>query len=181
MSSAVTLAQAKAHLRLTTTEVNTEVQDLLDAVEEWVCRVCGIKLSETASITEYLDGGGRMLQPTSLPVISVTSITDERTDAAVSADAYDVAEWGIYRALDQQWTLGTRRYKVVYKGGYGGTGTGSKAIPAGVRLAILTMLGRMWDARSGQSAESNEASMSFEAVSDGAILALLDPYRMSRC
>jgi len=127
--SVVTVAEVKALGRISGTNQDTLVQDLIDSAESYVEAFCQIKLTSEAS-SEDLDGGGYYLLPSRKPVTAVTSVAED--GEAVDADDYGFEEFGLFRDDEYQWTAGKQLFAVTYTGGY-------VDVPAALKIAIRQM------------------------------------------
>ena len=169
--SFVTVAEAKSALGLTGNAADTYLQTLINAVEEYAARFCGIALTQTADITENLDGDWRLLlQPSAFPIVSVKSITDNLTGCVFESADYVVNAYGIERAHNERWLPGSARYAVVYTAGY-------STPPAGLKLVIIGLVVRSYRAPGGHLADGSETGTSINELD---AMAVLGAYRVGR-
>lgn len=110
---------------------------------------------ESGTYVEYLDGpGGREINTTAKPVVSITSIYDDPdldyTDSEDLIAASDYTLYGLegkvmldYNATDAAWSVGYRHIKVTYVAGYSG-GT----MPNAIKHAACIQVAHWYAARS---------------------------------
>lgn len=140
----VTTAEVKTYLGIADATHDTLIGELIDLVSEEVEDYCRTHFSATA-VTETLDGGTEYLTMDRLPLISITSITDNTDSTVVTATNYDFyPERGqIYLKQDITvfpdfsgfWGPGRRRYTVV-------TSTGYTAVPEAIKLVAYSWIER---------------------------------------
>lgn len=126
-----TLADAKAHLNLTTTANDNELQGFLDAAEDLVAEEA--HTYGVASYTEIrpVDLGVAFLSHT--PVVSVTSVTQ----SGETLTGWTVHPYGAVSDLH-----GCREVTIAY--------TAGTALPAArVRAAVLMVTQRLWETQRG--------------------------------
>lgn len=155
--SLVTLAEAKAHLGMPTSDTtyDTELQGFVDMTQPLIENICGPIVSR--SVTEWHDGGtGNRFQVVlrQRPVISITSVTEYvgnvgqvLTQAANPAAAVDLGytfeiETGTITRRVGAGTVypfawGEQNIAVVYTAGFATT-------PPNVRLAALELIRHLW-------------------------------------
>lgn len=179
--SQVTVAQAKQHLRLSSSAADAILQIYIDACEEWLAHALGVAFT-SASKTERADGGKDILLLSRKPVTAITSITDKYDDSTIDADEYFISQRGAIRESDQtqRWEGGSDRYEVVYTGGYGGTVTGDPALPSGIKLIVLQLVARVYTTRDGRASEGSTsgASISWMNWLDQDALKLMRAYSL---
>jgi uncharacterized phiE125 gp8 family phage protein len=176
MSIAVTLAEAKEYIRVTSTDstLGSMIQLILDGAEDVIAKYCGTRLSSTV-IEEIANGGVQYFSPGVRPVTAVTSIYHADAEYNYGADEWIVRDARIYPAytgalVAGRWPRGT--YYLTYTAGY-------STVPAGMKQAILLLTARMFDNRGGLSSlAAGGGSQSWSGgIAPGSDLAmLLDPY-----
>lgn len=173
--SVTQLTMAKSYLQVSHSNDDPLIQLLLDSCEEYVERLCSIALV-SAHWHEYLDGGGVALWPAHCPIRSITRIYDEEGMCDVDESVYFLRRNNqIVQDADTRWELGRGRWRVYYVGGYGG----DLGIPAGLSLAILTLVRRVYDNRGGRTTENaSNWSVSWSELLVGDFARLLTPYIM---
>lgn len=123
--SVLTLADAKTHLDITTTQYDAELQKFIDSAESYIGELVG-PLTSTAT-TKRVRGRRAKLQVPVVPLISVTSVTPVGGTAMdLSSLTYDSS--GVIEFLYDGVFLGTF-YDVVYQAGW-------SPVPEGLMMAI---------------------------------------------
>jgi len=173
----VSVDDMKEFLRVSHDSHDDLIGTLIDGCQSWIESVCGIKLAES-SYAGYMDGGGVSLWPEFRPVISITSVTDSETGTAESTDNYHLRfDSQVVHDGESRWSDGRGRWLVSYTAGYGGTGDDSVDIPNGLKVALMHLVRRAYDARGGAGSESASGwSVTWEALMTGDIGLLLQPY-----
>lgn len=174
---AVSTSDAKAHLRVTHSDEDTLIGNIVDAAVRHVEDACGRALftqTWTLKLDEFPVGDIILPRP---PVASVTSITyvdgDGATQTLSSGDYLsDLSSEpaAISPAYGTEWPT-TREQRaavtVVYVSGH----TTTAAIPKAIRQAILLLVGHFYENREASAATAmTELPMAVDA--------LLAPYRM---
>lgn len=137
--SAVTLAQTKAHLNITVSTHDAELQSMIDGAEAAIAQKCG-PLSSTAT-TERVRGGGNGLVVRVTPIVSLTSVTPVGGTAYTLTDLdVDTTAGVITRASFGPFVTG--RYDVVYQAGRATT-------PDDLLLAVKELVRHLWDTQRG--------------------------------
>ena len=147
----VSLADVKFHLNKTDNDDDTELQYFIDAATPLVEDIAGPVIPQTK--TEYYSGGVSSLVVNSLPIISVTSVTETygQTNYSLTeislgssnsnfAFTVDYSTGNIVRRsfnAEALFPTGTNNVKVVYV-------TGRATIPANIRLATLMLIQHLW-------------------------------------
>ena len=185
---AVSLLEAKLHLRLATTPdaalLYTQEDDLLVSL---LTAACDIVESETGrqmvsgSRTEYLEDwpAGSYIELPSPPLVSVEDIyyyaDGDAVETTVDSSTYDVdvrSEPGrIVLASGESWPTDSLRpampIRIVYTAGYGEP----SAVPEPLRCAVKLLLTDLYEHR-------GEVVVGAAVARIDAVRSLLDPYRM---
>ena len=175
-SGIVSLADAKAHLNITSTTHDAEIRTMIDAATEWVEHRIGPVVRRSITTTVTPSGGELFLEP---PVISLTSLTS----------AYGYTETFNLGTVYTDLSTGVIHY------GYAGSTfaypvtvtyvAGRAIVPAAVRLATMMMLKAFWETQRGAVAMSIQGIDDTENLGDGMGLAvwraekLLEPYLLA--
>jgi len=172
--SLVTVAEAKAHVKVTNSAVDAAVQIVLDGAEQWIEQHLGISLNKAAVTDEYVDAVGFVLQP--LEKLPIDSTQDVTVFDSYSND-YEytkivVRDNAIERKLGLLWPAGSARYKVSYTGGYD-----VNTLPFGLKACILELFARAWERRSGEASTGGEISASWPMLMDADVYMKLEDYR----
>ena len=170
----VTLAEAKASLRITTTDEDTLVTQYLEDARIYAERITGRKLI-TQTVTSFHNGfdekkddyepgfrrglisqaeAGQTLELDFSPVQSVTSLSQVQSDnseVVVSASQYYLDNFdddmrSYLRSQDgiTDGTRSTNSIKVIYVAGYGDN---PSDVPSALRRAIIAMVGYLYTNR----------------------------------
>ena len=123
--------------------VNNDIDDLINQTINRVSTMfetyCGRSFN-SATFTEYIDGGGQWLFPKNTPITSVTSINEDSewswgSDTLISDSTYRIADNnGIY--YESIFIRGIQSIKLVYIGGY-------ETLPEDVIQASITEVSRI--------------------------------------
>lgn len=149
----VTLADVHAHLNITSTAHDTELQGFIDAATPVIEHITG-PIGAAAYVETY-DGGGPYIVLRHVPVLAITSITEYRSGvaypltgvASLDLTATDTflyeATTGIVRrytgsGVAYRFWPGVATVTVSYTAGYA-------AIPANVRMATLDLIKWWWE------------------------------------
>ena len=107
--SIVTVAEVKALGRISGSNQDALMQDLIDAAESFVEAYCEIKLT-SEEVSENLDGGGYYLYQSRKPLTAVSSVFEEGVELD-SAD-YGSEEFGLFQTTEYPWTAGKQIFAV---------------------------------------------------------------------
>lgn len=188
MGDLVTLAEAKGFLRVQSSAIDTHLATLVAGVESWAARYCGTAWTVTSRI-DYLDGGNGLLMPSLFPLVAVSEVHDYHEAAAVDSDYYRVQDGAVYYTADgyeiENWPEGRRRFRLTYTAGYNDADTvkaeGSVAAPAGLKLAVLAVIDRLYRVRGGNTFQGVQGNMSrWDSLIEGDCGDLLGPFDL-RC
>jgi len=172
----ITLAEARAHLRVTHTDEDALIGVLISAARQHVERVTGLGLINQTwevALDAFPDGPIRL---TKAPIASVSSV--EYLDEAGAPEAVDPADLVLDNRRRPGWVSSSSGWpiaqadtfnavRVRYVVGFGADGA---AVPADLRAAILLILGDLFENRQGQQ----EAAL----VPNATVDALLWPHRL---
>lgn len=157
----ISLADAKTHLNITTTNYDTELADFITAASYmWRKRVCHV-IPET--FNEWHDGGRVAIPLRKGPIQSIQHVyetygaiqyelTQQTPGQSGSAYCYMVdTDTGIIMRMaagvGMFFTSGYRNINVQYTAGFGPIGSG--LIPGDIQLAIKLIVQHLWDAKRG--------------------------------
>jgi len=175
-SGIVSLADARAHLNVTSTTNDEEIRTMIDAATEWVEHRIGPVVRRSITTTVAPAGGTLFLDP---PVISLTSLTSAYgyTETFNLATVYTDLGAGIIR---YGYAGGTFAYPVTVT-----YVAGRAIVPASIRVATLLILKSLWETQRGAVALSVQGLDDTENLGDGIGLAvwraekLLEPYLLA--
>lgn len=162
--STLTLAEAKTHLNITSTDHDAELQVFIDAAEAAIVAKCG-PLAATAT-TETVTAASGMLLLANPPAISLTSVTpvDGGTALTVSDLRLDERAGVVYEVPD-----GT--YTVVYS-------AGRSSVTEDLMQAVRELVRHLWQTQRGQTKRpgSNTSETTANTITGAAYLL---PFRVS--
>lgn len=145
--SLVPLADVKAHLNITV-DVDTELQEMIDAAETAISRKLGGTGTLAAEeVTQQVHGYGReALVLTSLPITSITSITDSTGAVLDLSTLYidttrGIVRWNAYSTVPFLLPY----YTAVYQSGYANLA----ALPSDYVLAVKELTRHLWATQRG--------------------------------
>lgn len=142
MALVATLPEFKAWLRYGSGATDdAKLTDVLTSASEWVEWRANTLLA-VASVTESLRTRGWSLQPSKLPLVTVTSITREESSTALDAASYKVDTTNqlirFYRGVVPGW------YTLVYTAGLA-------AVPYRMKNAGLELARHLWLTQNGST------------------------------
>lgn len=140
--SAIPLSEFKAHLNITRTADDAEIQRVLDAAESWANHYTGGRLGGgTATFTARSAGGSVLVLP-ALGLASVTGITDPLGVTTV-----------LLNGADHDLRAGIIALPYRLRGTWTVTVTFPTEIPADLKLAVLIVGKHLWETQrlAGQS------------------------------
>lgn len=158
----VTLAEAKAHLRVDTSDDDTYIGTLITAAREWCEQYLDRTLVHTQWVMRFDKFPDSGIEPVELPrppmVMSgtATAVTVTFTQEAGPTSTYSTAEYRVDRnatpgailpIYGSTWTphrQDDNAISVTWWGGYGASGT---SVPAAIRHAILMLVGHWYESR----------------------------------
>lgn len=138
--SVVTLAEAKAHLNITVSTYDTELQDFLNRAEA----ALGQRIGPLASVakTERVRGWCSVLRLSFTPVISLTSVTSIEGNTIPTSQLTTPpggrVEYAQYGYFPSRW------YDVVYQ-------AGRASLSDDLKLTVLELVRRLWTTQRGGS------------------------------
>lgn len=144
----LTIGEVKEFLEIGHAVQDTTVQSLIDGIEDFTERQCGIKLV-SASRTEDHAGGSLALRPDVAPVTSVTKLerlSSDGTLETVDATLYRLERNRIIRWDRARWDRDTV-YRVTFTGGF-------STVPDGLKHAMLQLVRRYYDNRGGKQQQA---------------------------
>lgn len=175
----LTLAEAKAHLRVDETAEDTMIEALITAARQHIEGICNRTLITTIWNLTLDAFPGEILLPRP-PAVSISSIKYddvEGTETTLSSSAYrlDATKYQpkITPAYGYTWpsTRGqTGAVRVIYTAGYGAAGS---AVPGPLRSAIKLLLGHLYEHRESVIVGSIAVQM------PDSVAALVAPYRVA--
>ena len=196
MASLLTYDDAVAFLKLPNINNNEEavltilVESVWDSIEGY----CGRKFDGSADITEVYEGSGsRKLLLKQYPVISITTVTRTKEDAAdtevvVASTEYKIDLPGgmlvmhpVNYSDSSIWVVGDLNYSIVYKAGYT-----AATLPGAIKLAweiwVSILFAKAKDNIFGVSSSTfNEQTLTFDNEKiPKQVAGMLHPYRRLR-
>lgn len=155
VGAAITVAQAKEHLRITHSDEDTYIEALTLAASEW-CEEFQRRVYLQREVVEYLDSFPTVIRPTKSPLVSMV-ITYYDTDDAIqtlAAANYEidiVTEPGrITEAYGTYWPETYDKINAVvltYQAGYAARAN----IPEEIKHAVKLMVGHLYENREAAS------------------------------
>lgn len=134
----LSLADAKTHLNITTTDHDSELTAVIDAAEAVIADRCG-PLESTAK-TERLTSIDGDLVLSTIPAISLTSVTQVNGDALTLSDLYLYPESGVVTGVNSSGV----KYTVVYA-------AGRSTCPDSLLLAVKELVRHIWSTQRGST------------------------------
>ena len=179
--SGITLTEVKAHLRVSSNAAisNEYLLILLNNALDFVEDYCGFRFGED-TVSEYVTPSHKsgVLRVSRLPIVSVTSIVDAYNESTVDADNYRINtdKTGVNPVENYTWDVSRDRYLVTYTGGYGRTVT----VPHGIRVAVLSLVGRWYEVRDTAKSMGFQGSLSksFFDFHASDVIRILDCYKL---
>jgi len=176
--SALTLAQAKTHLNITSATYDAELQTFIDTAESVVSAYCG-PLSSSAATYRVRATGDTLVLPVA-PILSVTSVTPVYPTGAAAltmTDLWTDTDAAIVRYVSGQW-FGVGWYDVAAT-------VGRSSVPPDLLMAIKEELRHLWKTQRGSAL--GRPGSSPEDNPDGGgylvpyhVMEMLAPYRQVR-
>lgn len=163
--SALTLADAKAHLNISGTPVNlgdTEFQSLIDSAESLIAERTGPLVPTT--VTDRVWSNGYQITLRTTPVISLTSVTSVYANQTALPASLFISPAGVITWADGRSVFFAGYYDVVYQAGYA-------SVPAGLLYAVKEMVRHLVMTQRG----AGRAAQPSDQMAPG----YLFPYRVS--
>lgn len=170
--SALTLADAKAHLNITVSTYDVELQAMIDAAEAILANVVG-PLTTGASRTDRVPGRDMRLVLPIAPVVSVASVT---TPSGVVVDLSTVTQnlpAGVLYHTDNS-GFGCDVYDVTYT-------PGRATCPADLLLGVKEMVRHLWTTQRGAATRIGPGGGDAPGISylvPYRVQELIEPYRL---
>lgn len=146
--SFLAIAEVKEFLEIGFEIQDTVVQVIIDGVEDFAERECGVKLT-ASEITEDHKGGSKALRPFIAPLNSITSIESVASDGTLELIEAAVYRQDLNRIVRFDGSLWDRNtlYRVKYNGGHA-------VVPNGLKHAMFQLARRSFDNRGGKQSQS---------------------------
>lgn len=159
----VTLSEAKAHLRVDTSDDDTYIGTLITAAREWCEEYLDRTLVHTQWVMRFDKFPDSGIEPVELPrppmvasgtatAVTVTFTTEPGSTATYSTAEYRVDRYAtpgtVLPIYGTTWTphrQDDNAISVTWWAGYGATGA---SVPAAIRHAMLMLVGHWYEARS---------------------------------
>jgi uncharacterized phiE125 gp8 family phage protein len=152
VGAAITVAQAKEHLRITHSDDDTYIEAITLAASEW-CEEFQRRVYVEREIVDYLDGFPQIIRPRKSPLVSVTTLkyydADDNLQTLAAAD-YEVdiiTEPGrITEVYNTSWPATRDKVNAViltYQAGYAARAD----IPEEIKHAVKLMVGHLYENR----------------------------------
>ena len=152
VGAAITVAQAKEHLRITHADDDTYIEAITLAASEY-CEDYQNKVYVAREVVDYLDSFPTEIRPVRSPLISVTTIKYYDTDGNLQTLANTVYDVGTFKEpgrislkYNQSWpdTRGIINAVIVtYQAGY----VARAVIPEEIKHAVKLMIGHLYENR----------------------------------
>ncbi len=136
--STLTVAQAKAHLSISGSTYDVDLQSVIDAAEAVISKRCG-PLTSTA-VTTRIAGGDDLVLPI-IPALALTSVTPVDGTALTLGDLYLDTDAGIV-TYNSGSCFTARYYTVVYN-------AGRSSVPNDLLLGVKELVRHLWQTRRG--------------------------------
>jgi len=188
-SEPVSLAEAKAHLRLETTADDTLVAALIVAARQWAEEYLwrGLVTQTWELVLDAFPERGEIELPRGnlVSIASLKYVDDNGTEQTWAASNYtkdDTSEPGKLRlAYDKDWPSARDQWdavKIRYTVGWAGEAAQMPAeadrVPAAIRAAMMLVISQLYEHRTPEVVGTIVSKVSF------AVEALLGPYRLAR-
>lgn len=157
----VTVAETKLQLNMTDTTSDVELAVFISAASEAIEDYVGAVVNRT--VTEVHDGGRDRVLLSKLPVVSITSVTDNGTVLAASAYKVDAPSGVLTRVAGRgtyPFNPGVQSLSVVYVAGRAASTT---AAPNRYKMAALIIIQHLWETqRPAAAGPFNQGSDDFD-------------------
>lgn len=139
----VTVAETKLQLNMDDTTSDAELAVFISAASEAIEDYVGAVVDR--SVTEVFDGGRDRVLLSKLPVVSITSVTDNGTVLAAAGYKVDSPSGVLTRVSGRDpypFTPGIQSLSVVYVAGRAAT---TAAAPSRYKMAALIIIQHLWE------------------------------------
>jgi hypothetical protein len=147
--SIVGLAEAKAFLRITGSDDDEQLRDVLEAASDMCERYTRKVWRRTTVTAEIHSGGVDVIYLRQAPVVSVTTVVDTGVTLAATSYTIDLPTGRLFygdTTFQGWWTPGQDNISVTYV-----TGPPSGIVPAYIRGGMLELVEHLWSSRRGGS------------------------------
>ena len=170
--SVLTLAEAKKHLNVTSTNEDDEIQATIDAAEATIAKRVG-PLSATTVTRVVTSDGGRLVLPVT-PAISLTSIAAVYGGSTVDVAGLqlDLAAGVVSSYTPSAYSFSPVAYTVTYQ-------AGRTTLPDDLLYAVKELVRHLWRTQRGPTARPGQAPGDAPAPSyliPYAVAELLEPH-----
>lgn len=153
--SVLKLLHAKAHLNITSSGLDAELQAFIDAAEAALSNRVGPLLA--VQVTRQVRGGGTALVLPVTPAISLVSVTPLASAAMLLTDLFLDVNTGLVTHASYNGIFPAARYAVVYQAGWQ-TGAdpeadGYVALPGDLMLADKELVRHLWLTQRGSGVQ----------------------------
>lgn len=178
----VTVAEAKAHLRVDTSDDDTYIGTLITAAREWCEQYLDRTLINTQWVMRFDKFPDSGIEPVELPrppmVASgtATAVTVTFTQEAGPTSTYSTAEYRVDRLATpgsilpiygSTWTPHRQDDNAISVTWWAGYGAGGSSVPAAIRHAILMIVGILYEKRAAaESGSLNEVPFGVKSLLD---------------
>lgn len=145
--SVLTLPEVKAHLNITVTTYDDELQATLDAAEAVITQICGPLTPTTVTDRVYTQGTDFALRVT--PVISLTSVTSVWATTTADPTALFVSPAGVVSWSNRRNAFFPGYYDVTYV-------AGRNSVPESLRFGVKELVRHMWSSQQGGGARPGQ-------------------------
>lgn len=179
----VTLEEAKAHLRLTTSDEDDLIEEAISAARDWCERYLDLAIPEqtiTAVFDEWPDDDhldlpfSNLLSVTSVKYLDAAGVQQTLSTSVYGVDTYHTPG-RIYLKANQVWPMPIAEehnaIEAVYQAGFAEATTGVQDCPKSIKQAIKLLVGHWFENR-----ETSIVGMSIAELPLG-VTACLDRYR----
>jgi hypothetical protein len=145
----VGLAEAKTFLRITGTDDDEQLRDVIESASD-ICERYTRKVWRRTTVTaETHSGGVDVIYLRQAPVVSVTTVVDTSVTLAATSYTIDLPTGRLFygdTTFQGWWTPGQDNISVTYV-----TGPPSGIVPAYIRAGMLELVEHLWSSRRGGS------------------------------
>lgn len=140
----VTLADAKEHVRVTTTATDTQLQNMVEVASD-ACQQYTGRTWATTTVTETHDGGKTAVALRARPIQSITTVTVNGSVLAGSGYYLDATAGVLYCGQPPwptYWLPGVQNVTVTFV-------AGTTTLPPSIRHGVLEMTAHLWETQAG--------------------------------